>query len=129
MAEEQNTKRLVFKSSPGIITWPCTISEPVSGGGRQDSILDARFKVIDDDRYNALVGDPLSKMTRPEGAPEQGDVPLLKEVLVGFADLKDENGAAVPDDVAIAAYLGRHYAVIGLVRGYMEMVGLRVSKN
>jgi hypothetical protein len=120
---------LIFKETPGIIAWPCTISVPVSGGGRQDQEVTARFNVISRERFDELVGDPLSRVTRPEGAAPQGDIPLLNEVLVGFDGMKDETGATVDDARAKASLMALPYAVQGLARGYVEMIGLRPSKN
>jgi len=125
-----NTVSFVFKDTPGVIVWPCKISVPLDGGGFQEQELKARFKVIDNDRFDELAGTPVSRaIGNTEGVKKQGDRPLLEEVLVGFADFRNAGGAVVDDAVAIPAMLALPYAVAGLVRGYMEMVGLRAAKN
>lgn len=129
MTEQQKGPLFVFKSDPGEIAWPCTISVPLSGGERQDQIVTARFVVVSNERLDELVGTALSRLTPVEGASPQGDLPLLQEVLKGFNDLKNESGQSVGDETAKSALLALPYAVRGLARGYVEMIGLRPAKN
>jgi hypothetical protein len=103
------------------------VQKPLDGGGFSEEQLTARFEVIGDEEYAELVGNPLSRIGTPD--KPQGDLPLLKRVLMGFDGLHDEHHKVVPDDVAMPVLLAEPYVVVGLVRGYMEMLGKRIAKN
>ncbi|HSV16392.1 MAG TPA: hypothetical protein VLI90_19165 [Tepidisphaeraceae bacterium] len=103
------------------------MQKPLNGGGFSEELLTAKFEVISDGDYAELVGSPLSRLSTPD--KPQGDLPLLQRALKGFEGLSDEDHKAVPDDVAVPVLLAQPYVVVGLVRGYMEMLGKRATKN
>lgn len=112
-----NKVAFAFKTSaaPNIVSWPCTISVPKDGGVFDEQTITARFKVISGERARELAGQSYRE--------------LLNEVVVAFVDLKNEDGAAVPDEAAKASLFELPYAVAGLVQGYFDMVGRRLPKN
>jgi hypothetical protein len=108
--------KFVFKSGePRLVAWPCTISVPLDGGARQEQSIVARFKVLAPEKIAELAGN--------------GDRALLDAVIDGFDELKNEAGKPVPDKEAKAALLALPYAIEGLLVGYGDMIGRRLSKN
>jgi hypothetical protein len=146
---EKNTREvyLVFKDeADNTVVWPCTISVPLSGGGHQDQIVKARFKVLPDDRMKffypsqqevlALMQkaaatiaakDQVDAEAVSEPAGRRGDDGLLDEALLGLVDVQ---GAGSRSEADVAKSLrALPYVMDGLVRGYLEMIGRRVAKN
>jgi hypothetical protein len=117
--------RFVFlaNSETGTRAWPCKISVPLDGGKFEEQELKALFRVLPMSRVAEVLKPSVASLG------QSGDVLLLKECLAGFEDLQDSSGARVPDDKAIPAMLEIPYVVIGLVRGYYDMVQGRLPKN
>ncbi len=117
-------KKLVFKKDIGLVSWPCTIRVPLEGGKHQDQELTPRFRIITQGRINEFFSPHTG-----DGAPK-GDAALLAEVIDGFDGLKDDQGSPVPDEVAKQSLLSLPYVIVGLVRGYLDMIGGgRTAKN
>ncbi|MGA7673549.1 MAG: hypothetical protein WCA78_00710 [Rhizomicrobium sp.] len=119
---KDTTVKLVFKKADAdrVITWPCTITVPLDGGGSQDQLVTAKFNFVSSERLAQL---------RATATGSNSDVDLLTECLVGFDGLKNEAGESVSDDDAKALFFSLPYAVMGLARGYYDMLSGRVAKN
>lgn len=139
---------LAFKrAEENVIEWPCAIQVPLNGGGFEEQQLTARFKVLPDERHDFLYPSELSVLAEVRSALEapppmppasdsetpaekpkrRGDEGLLDEALLGLVGVP---GAGALTEVDVAASLRKvPYIRDGLVRGYQEMIGRRVTKN
>lgn len=116
--------KFVFKTAEAerVVAWDVKIGVPVGPGKVEEQEIRARYRLVAPEHMAEVL-----RVTNLMG--QNGDVLQLKECLVGFADLKDENGNAVNDDDAIKLVLSLPYAVRALARGYWEMVEGRLPKN
>jgi len=116
-------KKFVYKSTPGIIVWPCKVSEPVNGGAREEATLTVRFNVLPQERIEeafprlAIMQDP--KLARA----------FLEEAVVGFDGLTDDKGKSVDGQKVKAQLLAQPYIHDGVLEGYFDMIGRRLTKN
>lgn len=117
--------KFVFKKAEGnVIAWPCTISVPVEGGGRQDQELIAKFKVASQQQIEEFYSiDGLMK----HGAKR--DEKFLSEYLVGGVDVPKGEAGTASDEEVKALVLETSWAIDGVVRGYFDMIGRRLPKN
>lgn len=116
-------QKFVFKAAEAerVVSWTVRIAVPIGPGKVEDQEIVARYRLVPDDRMADVVKTNVLGLS--------GDLAQLKECLVGFEDLKDENGNSVPDEKSVPLMLSLPYAVRALARGYWEMVQGRLSKN
>ncbi len=91
---------------------------PVDGGFRTETFT-AHFKALPKEEALALVLE----------AQENGDAHLLREILVGFEDIKDEDGNAVEySEESRDTLLNIPYVSIPLIQAYHKAtVGIRIK--
>jgi hypothetical protein len=68
--------------------WPVEYSVPVDGGKYDKQIFEAEFKMLDQSRFDALA--------EQAGLQAVDDNDFLDEVLLGWRNVKDENGEDAP---------------------------------
>jgi hypothetical protein len=145
MSKDTKEVYLVFKpEDDNQIVWPCKIEVPLSGGGFQQQILKARFKVLPKARQEYFYPTQLGMLAALEKAtadlanavPQDGPVPtparrgdegLLDEALLGLVDVPGDHKLSETD--LAAKMRQKPWIEAGLVTGYFEMTGQRLSKN
>jgi hypothetical protein len=130
MAEKKEF-RLKKAGDTRVLTWPVDIPVPLDGGQVDLQTLRVRLKVLPEAQVNALLADgveeAVGRKPRPEGAR---GTPLLREVVQGFVDLRDEDsGALVPDAEAVPLVLGTTYAPAAIQAAYLDMLRGLPRKN
>lgn len=97
--------------------WPVDVKVP-DGGQYKTETFTARFKVIPQDRWDELV------------AGQNVDAAVVKDVLVGWADIADEQGQPLPfDGSSLEQVLGVPYVRTALVQAYMASLAGAREKN
>src|SRR5947209_6047913 len=105
--------KFVFRKAgePRTVSWPCKISVPIDGGRFEEQTVNATFRLLDPNT--------LAEEMRPSTLIGQNaDVAVLRKVLVSV------EGGDDLDDV-----LADPVAVLGMSRGYFDMVNGRLPKN
>lgn len=123
MSEATPAKKLIYKKEIGVVSWPCRISEPVDGGKREEFELTVRFKVLPQERLEQAFP-RLAIMQDPKLARE-----FLAEAVQGFDGLVDENKKPVDGPQIKAGLLAQPYVHDGVLEGYFDMIGRRLTKN
>lgn len=99
-------------------TWPVSVLVP--GSGRHEAKrFDAHFRVVPAARAAELMG------------PERAPLPLLREALIGWQGVVDEQGQAVPFSAAARdALLDHPFVLVAVARAYADaMAGGAAEKN
>lgn len=123
----KTTTKFVFRKADAerVILWPCKISVPIDDKGtREDQQVTAKFKLASNEKIMESFG-PMAVL-RDNGSNGEN---FLKDYLVGFDNLKNENNETVSDEDAKALLLSLPYGIDGLVQGYFDMIGRRLTKN
>lgn len=97
--------------------WPITISVPVDGGKVETHDVTLDFRLVDTTEFRAL--------------SQQGDDKLFAEVVLGWSDIYDAQGQALPftPENLAAACRNQHFTA-GALQGYMKAIsGVASTKN
>ena len=104
-----------------VIWWPVKVSVPLDGGGVEQQDFEARFVLIGDKAYQALV--------QKHGAL-QVDKPLLRQVFREWRGVKDNAKQDLPvSDEARDALIDITCVRIALTRAYLEAERGGPAKN
>ncbi|HEC91270.1 MAG TPA: hypothetical protein ENI55_06350 [Alphaproteobacteria bacterium] len=105
----------VLKECDGNFTWPVEIRVPADGGHRKHEIK-VTFKMIDQDRIDGLLA--------------SADVDLLREVVVGWSGVQDEDGneIAFSDDV-LGRIIKKAFVRTAMAREYIRGINGLDRKN
>ena len=96
--------------------WPVDVNEPMDGGTFQTHRFEATFKLLDQDSITERL--------------QTSDTDLLSDVVLGWADVRDEEKNDVPfSPENRARLLALPYVRVGLVRAYFEAVNGAKRKN
>lgn len=100
-------------------TWPVSVLVP--GSGRHEAkTFQGRFRVVPARRAAELMG------------PERAPLPLLREALIGWQGVVDEQGQAVPySEAARDALLDHPFVLAAVARAYADALsgGAAAEKN
>lgn len=80
----------VLKQSP-TFTWPVKVAFPIDGGKYRHETFDAEFRRIGQSEVQALA----EKVTSGETSAED----VIRDILVGWSGITDEDGADLPFSV------------------------------
>lgn len=99
-------------------SWPVTVQIPADGGKFTKATFDAAFKVIPQDRIDAIL----------RGG--NVDAELLREVTEGWKGIQDENGNDLPfSEAARDTLLSVPYVRSALVEAYLDSLSGARRKN
>ncbi len=101
--------------------WPCTISEPIDGGGFNDQKVRVKFKMLSQARIDEII----------KNEAEQ-DADILVDVLIGWDDeaFKDETGNNLPFNVDNKdLILSVPFVRNALIKGFFESVAGKQFKR
>lgn len=102
-------------------TWPCTISEPVDGGGFNDQKVRVKFKMLPQARIDEVIKNEA-----------EDDADILSDVLIGWDDeaFKDETGTSLPFNVDNKdLILSVPFVRNALIKGFFESVAGKQYKR
>ncbi|WP_162906703.1 hypothetical protein [Algihabitans albus] len=104
-----------------LVWWPVTVSVPLDGGGVEQQDFEARFALIGDNAYQALV--------KAHGAL-QVDKPLLRRVLRDWRGVKDSSHEDLPvGDGTRDALIDITCVRLALTKAYLEAERGGPAKN
>lgn len=101
--------------------WPVTVQVPADGGDIREEQFTCTFQILPQARIESL----MEEMRADEGTTLGGgaDERILREVVVGWEDVKDESGDVIPfTGENLATLMALPYARIGVMRAYFESV-------
>ena len=110
--------------------WPVSLLLPGDGGRRELSTFKAEFKVLSQSRLNEIgrIARAVEKGEAPEDEISAQD--LAQEMLIGWSDVKDDDGKDVPfSEFALAQLLEIPTAAAQIVRTYYESYEDAKRKN
>ena len=115
-------------------TWPVSIKLPANGGKRERQTFDAEFKRLAQSRINEIQAEVQRRVKAAEaGEDVQGsisDVSLADEILVGWEDVNDGDGEAVPfSKAAKAQLLEVPMLASAIIEAYFESLVEQKRKN
>lgn len=100
--------------------WPVTVSSPVSGGKFEKQTFDLTFKRLAQSRLKDVLNAEV----------EISDAEFCREIVLGWAGIKDESGSDVPFSVAALDEL-LEIPALGkqIVNAYLESLAPAKTKN
>lgn len=120
--------RLKRAGDKRVITWPVDVNMPLDGGVTEKMQLQTKFLMLSRDEINKLLEEEGQELI---GKSKNGlATPLLRTVVKGFPDFReDETGPVMEDEAAIPLLLGLPYVVTALTGAYLDMISGRPRKN
>tara|TARA_R100000664_G_C2745895_1_gene133670 strand:- start:818 stop:1144 length:327 start_codon:yes stop_codon:yes gene_type:complete len=98
------------------IKWPVVIKKASDGGKFKEHKFDAVFKEIGRDKFNKLI--------------DEGDEALTDEILIGWGNIQDEEGAEIPfNEENKKALLDDFTVMKAVIEAYGKMITGGTEKN
>ena len=109
----------MFKlSKPDTVLWPVTVAIPVDGGRTCKATFDAEFKLLDQDEIDAAL------------AASEDDMAFLRDVIVGWNGVQDEDGNDLPYSEASCAQMVKiPYVRKALMKAFWDATLGAAEKN
>lgn len=102
--------------------WPVSFDVPIDGGKFKRETFDAEFRRLSQSR--------LSEITKQVRSEEVSDLDIAREVLVGWAGIKDDDGEDVPfSESAREQLLDVPMLATAIVAKYFESLQGAKAKN
>ena len=108
-----------------VIVWPCYANVPMAGGEVKRQKFDCAFKIVPPERVEQYI----KEFAAADAGGSAAQKALVEEYLQGFPTLKTEGGAAPDFEIVKASFFSKHFMLLAMVEGLLNMASGREAKN